>query len=604
MLESTSRLVRVCVLALAPAFDLVSADFGLAPPQLAPPQIQAKSKVDSAEGRVCKWPHCLPKCAPCQNGGKRVDTCYMHYIMPNSTCADYNPNSECILGSCICAVGYCATPDKNGKLECTKKICDVAVGTGSEHHPNPPAFVRSPYLTFWMRLAPNTSFPPPAWMAEHYQEYVKSIKVLPTILFSIGFIIAIVTGGILCCGCTGHHFVNGKSGGQKAPTRPSSSCLFLLGVIIIVTVTVATMLRMKNNAELVTLAEKTIAEVDRDASTVARQALRINTTVQSFFVDVGKFVAACTHGKNSIAKGIMRKVNMTKMIEDMLIEYQVMVSNYTHMTQPIPPQIEAAQDWVKTHDRDLSFAPNIPLVLLGTICLIILGEALITICVGTSSCARCVDCNLRVASVAFVLLIIAVATAIAAGSTISITVSHACMNPDVNTLAYAKYYGNSSTVDDVTKFYLTGDVVNPVVTMADMAKKYIVGLLNVYHNFQAGIDFVEGLCSQPDALNLTKVGEEAIFVLATAKGVLRARNIWPYYEKVVREGVCHDLIRSLTNMVLLQGLVGLILFPVCAIMTHRFLVRWSDWEEFVEDGGDDDSSKVLVMTDEESEEDE
>ena len=157
-----------------------------------------------------------------------------------------------------------------------------------------------------------------------------------------------------------------------------------------------------------------------------------------------------------------------------------------------------------------------------------------TTCVGSSSCAGCVDHSLKVAAVAFVLIIIAVASAICAGSGIAIALSHFCMNPDANTLAYAKYYANSFSVDHVSQFYLTGDVVNPVVTMADMGKKYIVGLEGVYQNFKAGIDFTESLCSEPaDALNLTILGDEAIEVLTTAKDILQARNIWPLYQIVV-----------------------------------------------------------------------
>lgn len=290
------------------------------------------------------------------------------------------------------------------------------------------------------------------------------------------------------------------------------------------------------------------------------------------------------------------------MIEDMLTEYRVMVANYTRMTQPIPPQIEAAQAWMESHASDLSFAPNIPLIALGTLCVAILGEVFVTICFGSSSCAGYVDCSLRLAAVAFVLIIIAVATSIFAGSGMAITLSHFCMNPDANTLAYAQFFGNSTHVDDVTQFYITGDVVNPVVTMADMGKKYIDGLEGIYRNFKSGIDFTESLCAESaDALNITNLGDEAIEVLANAKKILQARNIWPLYQVVVREGVCQDLIRSLSNMVILQCLVGLILFPMCAILAHRFLVKWSDWEQSVEDSGTSDQESMWMLDEKENE---
>jgi hypothetical protein len=275
---------------------------------------------------------------------------------------------------------------------------------------------------------------------------------------------------------------------------------------------------------------------------------------------------------------------MSKIIQDDLSQYKAMVNNYTNRVEPIPSKVQTAQEYLIANEDYLSFLPNVPLILLGLICLGILGEAFITVRHGTSSFAKCVDKGLRMSVVIFVFIILAVATAIMVGSLFSIAFAHFCLHPDRNTMAYSSL-ANSSMIANMTEYYLMGDKANPVFKMSQMARKYLVGLNGVYVNFQSGIDFVESLCTANSHINVTSLAVEAIDVLANADHILRANSIWPYYQLVVRRGICKDLTRSLTQMVFLQTIVGLILFPVCAIVTHSFLVKWSAWEKYVEKGG-------------------
>lgn len=457
-----------------------------------------------------------------------------------------------------------------------------------------------------MFIPKSLAFPPPEEMQEHYPEYLQQIIVLPAILFTIGVLIALSTCCILSCGCTGHHCVHGKGErvwGAKPPIRPSSSFIFVLGFLIIAIVTFATIKRFYDNMQLVALVETTIGHVYNNSDVVATQAVAINTTVTDFFMHVGMFVAQCSRGNKSWVKPIMKWLNVTEMIEMNLEDYKKMVNNYSGRVENIPGEIALARDWVEANSRKLSFAPNIPLLVLGTICIIILGEALITISCKSSSCAKCVDVGLRISAIFFVLIILVVAVTVAVSSTMAITFSHFCREPEINTLEYVKYYANSSTVEKATQFYLQGDVINPIQKMAQLAKKYIVGLKNVYQSFDWVVHFAESLCSKAKWLNITTLADESLAVLTHANEILKGSNIWPFYTHLVRSGVCGNLVASLSLMVIFQCTVGLILFPICAVLTHRFLAAWSDWEQYVEDGGESDSEKASILEDQ-SDEDE
>merc|ERR1712151_1328597 len=54
-------------------------------------------------------------------------------------------------------------------------------------------------------------------------------------------------------------------------------------------------------------------------------------------------------------------------------------------------------------------------------------------------------------------------------------------------------------------------------------------------------------------------------------------NVWPYYNRVVRAGACDSIVEDIGWSSSLMFVVGLVLFPLCAMVTHRFLVQWAEW---------------------------
>jgi len=591
MLAGKSRSLNVGLVALALVVQFQTS--------LAETPETTKNVADEDE-HVCKWPDCLPKCEQC--AGERVGHCWLSYASSAFACStSVVNNSDCFLASCLCKPGFCSKPvGKNlmGKVEyeCSPQICENEGGA-----PRPPPFKPQWWVKLFLIFAPEEKFPAPAWMEEHHNEYVMTIVALPLVLFCIGLVVAVVTAWCLCCGSTGHHFVHGKKYVKKptgAPQKPATGRLVLLAMIIISVVTFATIKRFIDNQDMVRIIEETLQDVHTDSVQVARQAVRINNTVEDFFDEVGTFVHECSSGEHSAVKPLVKK--FAGAIETSLLDYRGMVNNYTLTVLPVPEQVNEKQLWVKDHDTMLSFVPNLPLIFLATVCLIILAEAMVTVYVGTSSCARCVDSGLRMSAVVFVLIILIVAATIAVGSTIGITASHFCMEPDDNAITYVRYFANKTnsttlemTIDETTGYYLTGQVLNPIISMSQKARKYIVSIEKVYKLFKPVVDNMEALCTTESGINVTSLATEAYDVLGHAQTLLDGRNVWPFYENAVRKGICTDLTLSLLLMVIFQCIVGLILFPICAVLTHRFLVQWSDYEKWVESQGLEEGSRML-----------
>lgn len=596
------------VILLAVAFELVAAQSDDLTPtghEFEPDEELHKWLQDRLN---CVWPHCLPKCDPCPHAGSRVGMCYASYVSSAFACDKRKPDSDCFLGSCLCNPGYCATPNGFNNFDCVKIPC-VDEGTG----PSPPAYEPNWYDRLWVAWTPkNTDFPSPEQMQTHWKEYVASIMFLPLVLLLIGVTVAAIVACVLCCGCTGHHFIYGRGnrhltkGSTRVPTKPSSRCLIVLGVLIIVIVTFATVKRYQENRASVRLASATMGLVHSDSTIVATQAQRINATVEHFFEEVGKFVHDCEQGKSSWVKPILEGANISGIIEHDLSHYKEMVNNYSNKAQTIPLHVKKARDFAVGNEETLSFLPNVPLILLGFTCLAILGEAYITVRIGSSSCAQCVETGLRVATIVFVMIILLVAISITVSSTIAITASHFCIHPDKNTMAYSSL-ANSTMVGNATRFYVMGDTLNPIFTMSQVARKYLLGLNGVFLRFKPLVNFAQSLCTTSRQLNLTALAVEAIDVLENADRILQAQKLWPYYQLVVRRGVCKDLTRNLSQMVVLQFIIGLILFPTCAIATHSFLVKWSAWEQYWKTQDDngvaelDDELTGLTYTDNEEE---
>merc|ERR1711879_738355 len=112
---------------------------------------------------------------------------------------------------------------------------------------------------------------------------------------------------------------------------------------------------------------------------------------------------------------------------------------------------------------------------------------------------------------------------------------------------------------------------------ADMAEKYVNHIERVYHENRHAFNMVETACPELLDVNVSRIAIEAREVLDNCKVILAGDNVWPYYNRVIRAGACDSIVESIGWSSSLIFVVGLVFFPLCAILTHRFLARWANW---------------------------
>jgi len=261
--------------------------------------------------------------------------------------------------------------------------------------------------------------------------------------------------------------------------------------------------------------------------------------------------------------------------------------------------LREAEEFVVKNQSKSFWLPIAPLLILAAVCMGILLEAAMTVCVGTSSCARCIDHALTFSACGFSIVIFVVAIFVAAIIMAGVTIGTFCLNPEQNIIDITSGLANSSLppaaapyLVNTTLYYLAGDSLNPLLTYSSLAVTLLDDLDQRYAELQTPIRTATRLCSKVADINVTMLTTDVRKVLQSAHYQLSGPQIWPLYDDVVRQGVCNAGTALLGRMALLLTLVGLIVFPLCVIATHTFLVQWAQWEQRVEEdgieGSDDD----------------
>merc|ERR1740120_516362 len=126
---------------------------------------------------------------------------------------------------------------------------------------------------------------------------------------------------------------------------------------------------------------------------------------------------------------------------------------------------------------------------------------------------------------------------------------------------------------------------------ATTLRKYVVAIYQYLNmsNVQDNKDAPGSVCPTLNEISLAQVIPPVKDTLREIKRLLRASNIYPYYDGVVHQVVCGSVVDTLGWTVVTQAIVGLVCFPVCAVLTHRFLSSWADWKSKMESDDEDDT---------------
>mmetsp|Transcript_102348 Transcript_102348/g.278203 ORF Transcript_102348/g.278203 Transcript_102348/m.278203 type:complete len:245 (+) Transcript_102348:3-737(+) len=157
-----------------------------------------------------------------------------------------------------------------------------------------------------------------------------------------------------------------------------------------------------------------------------------------------------------------------------------------------------------------------------------------------------------------------------------IGLSQICRDVDDNFIRYAEdlsiLHGDHGTIANVARFYLRGDIFNPLDHYADLIENYIDAVHEVYKEFKTLVIIPQGYtCSALHELDVPGIHAVVRAVIGTARGVLNATNVYPYYQESIRGYVCNHVPSAVGTFLVWQVLVGLFFFPLTAVATHQYL---------------------------------
>jgi len=530
--------------------------------------------------------------------------------------------TECILGKCLCENMYCAADDGE---HCEPQVCLPGA--------SPPTYSPNWWVKLFYAISGVAHFPAPEDLQENMMDYAWILARPSIALVEIGIFIATCTIVCVCCcrGCGILHLRIGDrakpqplrqrpaEGGStdaedagrglveqddsQMPTKPWACPLLCMVLFILCFNWLALKIRHRTFSRDVTVIGGELLHAYDDIKVVSHQAHVINQTCINFKEDLLRVPLSCKVD-DPLTQAVIKKG--TSLADESLANYVDQVTQLYRAVRRLPGIMEACAFVFLDNTKAIVWIPLIPVLLVSCICFLILIEGIAARCFNSSAFADCVDCGLKCASLLFFVVIVITAAIAAVELAVCVTLSVFCMDVDENTLSYVQMAVGGNETDpysdayNASRYYIKGDMYNPISSYAEAAEKYISQVTDIYKDLEGELQMVSKLCPGVSQIDLETIGGQAETILGKVRGLLNGTNVYPYYDGIVRKGACLRVVASLGWIVFFQVAMGLICFPVCILMTHYFLVKFAIWKHFVDDEGESSDSEENSEEEEDS----
>jgi len=551
--------------------------------------------VDAA---TCVWPQCTTRCGvKCDYSP--VGSCAVSLVTKTFPgCAAYRGSTECFMGKCLCKEGFCASADGDS---CEPEVC-VMGATAPRYEP-------TDWVSTFFGLASSDSFPPPGTTKKEAVDFVRENALWPAVLVVLGLIVGIVTFVCLCCspgmgeerdlktarrpsrlGSRGERYA--RLPREEVQDEPSVCPMLSVAGATLVLNLILIAQRSATYRVTTGIADETTDHLLRDIRTVEQQASVINRTVRELEYRLRIAPQSCRGVGDGTKQTMMDKA------DGAMDQYCDKVEDFYKQIKPLPTKVEEAKEFMHRFFPWLKWGPLIPVIAMTLVNAFMVLEAVLTRCFGTSTLAREEDLAMHFAAVLFFLVIVFVAAISAAEVAVGIAASLFCDNVDDNILQYGAFFLTNHTnlpaserelMMNLSTFYISGRGTSPLNTKAMTLKKYVKAIILYYKLdvIQDNKQAPQEICPAFQNISASDVLLPAKYTLHNMSQILRASNIYPYYHGVVHEIFCGSIIATLGWTVITQAIVGLICFPACAILTHRFLSSWAVWKSRSEQARED-----------------
>lgn len=562
-----------------------------------------------ADPEKCTWPTCTKHRVLCDT--KKVGTCIAYTISPDLP-GCINKHAVCGLGRCNCPKDYCA---REGSKKCKPQI----VYEGAR----PPAMEQGIWLRTFVSLGHPDQFPRmwQLWQSSFPGMRLISPWCLPAVLLLlVGLVIACITAAVMCNNlfqfrCCQRHddstnlivcgieFLDNEEP-ERHTHRREPSCWPVAALVLLVLVCSAwTVVAREHNWGITTdYIDHTMTRMKSNSVDIAAQSVRLNSTV-SGLIDGFQNIADCKDNPVMSMIGNLA-VNSTAGVSGVVGQLQDSVKD-------IPDQADAFKEELAALKFHAVWLPCIPLILMSILAALMLAEVLFARHSGSAKTAHYEDQGLVFCAGLFVLLIILVAAASAAMLSILIGVGQICRDIDANVVEYVEqvtegWNGTAANCVDITKFYVQGDVFNPLFGYTEQVHIDIDTIVGFWEEYTDLIVKPQSLsCKAVGDIDMDNIYNVSKDLLGTMQQLLNATNVYPYYKGVVHDGICNHMAGSFGLYWLQQLLVGLVFFPLCAMATHSYLAHHVGVQQMKGGGGSEsaeseDSPDGVELTEDEA----
>lgn len=366
--------------------------------------------------------------------------------------------------------------------------------------------------------------------------------------------------------------------------RPSTCPMLTLAIFtLILCLTLVLLKAYQDLQKTFSLIDDTLHEAHGDAVILAEQGHTINSTAHSFADNLGTLASHCG---DSLLLSPFTSTFMNS-TGAMVTEYIGVVGDMDAQLAEGPSTIAGMRQALQENRHFFAWGPLLPVALISLVCLGIVIEAFVVEMLDSSSVAFEIDFTLRVATWFFAVIIVIVAS-VGAGELFAANfLSLFCLNVDENVLHATKALDNGTGLFNISQHYIIGKGYNPLTQTLQGADKMIFDIQTEYDGMESMLSFLGkvAMCPLTSFVHVNKIASSALQLLTQLQPLVHNAHIYPYYEKVVRQGMCGTVIHALGWILVAQISIGLVLFPLCIYFAHQFLTDWAIWEWAKEHAG-------------------
>jgi len=563
------------------------------------------------------WPWVHSYCVPCKE--KKVGTCFM------SGCYDWRGPTECHLTRCVCAEGFCA--DENaaqGQEVCKPQVC--------KEGPRPLPFVPGfpVHLFYW--LGGENAFPKGHMTQTRMIDYLVGVVLSHSWLLGFGILVIFLTivahwkykapyrktmevvdsmkivdsmptdeqlrrltesartvecaespEGEECLEAAQKGdsvrliediMDDDSKGHRRVYRRPRARALMFWVVLLVLLIVSVVVVRDRNWRETMSRVHSLLDMMMSNAKRLKRLGRRVDKKCIELEASMTALARECRHDP------------MVAMIDDETLnttrQYMTTVHQLHLLLRELPGMVASAEDLIQENELMAFWIPLMPVLVVALITCVMICEAIVVAFVGKIKLVVLLDMSLRLAVVPYSVLILTIAVLSLISFTMASLFSSFCMEVDDNVLTLVNTFTrkrNLSEVYEICEFYLKGSgTMNPASRYAKVALQEIDLIYDVYLQFQPMVDAYKITCPVLEHVKIEEIAQEAKQILRHCSLMLEPANLYPFYQQMVREALCRDLMSSLASFPIFTVVSGLVIYPLSAFFTHRFLVRWVHWK--------------------------